>query len=72
MLPWIGFALVALYSGYVAYETSQTRRRAREAPVDTSPDPVLELERINNEIDRLATSARMTLESAREAVRRGV
>lgn len=69
MLPFLGLALVALYCSYVAHETSIARERARLAPV--LPDPIHELERINTEIGRAATAARLTLESARESVRKG-
>lgn len=69
MLPFVGFALVALYVGYVAYETQVARERARLAP--QLSDPIHELERVNTELGRAATAARLTLENARETVRKG-
>lgn len=72
MLPFVGFALVALYAGYVAYEAAQARERARLAPAPVGPDPVEELARINTEISRLATQGRQSLERARETMQRGL
>ena len=69
MLPFAAFALVALYVGYVAYETTKRREAAAREP--PRPDPVDELQQINTELSRAATSARKTLELAREAVQRG-
>lgn len=72
MLPWLGFALIAVYAGYVAYEASQAREKARLAPARAGPDPVEEIERINTEISRLATQSRQALERARETMQRGL
>lgn len=69
MLPWAAFAAVAAYVAYVAWQAQEARERAAREP--QGPDPALELERVNTEIARAATSARMTLEQARETVRRG-
>lgn len=69
MLPFVGLALVALYVGYVAYETQERRRALAAQPV--LPDPALELARINTELARAASGARRTLEQARDAVQRG-
>ena len=69
MLPFVGFALVALYAGYVAYETQERRRALAAKPL--LPDPALELARINTELARAATGARRLLEQARDAVQRG-
>lgn len=71
LLPWLGIALAVLYAGYVAYEASVERERAANAPAP-GPDPANELERINTEISRLATQSRKTLESARDAMQRGL
>lgn len=69
MLPFLGFALVALYVGYVAYEA----KLARDAPKpDLGPDPIHELEAVNTELARAVTQARVTLEHARDAVHKGV
>ncbi|HWH08629.1 MAG TPA: hypothetical protein VNX21_05470 [Candidatus Thermoplasmatota archaeon] len=69
MLPFVGLALVALYVGYVAYETKERRRLLSAQP--PLPDPAEELARINTELARAATGARRTLELARDAVQRG-
>lgn len=71
MLPWTGFALVALYAGYVAHQASRAREAAVGAPAP-GPDPVEELERINTEMARLATQGRQSLERARDAMRSGL
>lgn len=71
MLPWLGVALAILYAGYVAYEAAQAREAAAVAP-PRGPDPVVELERVNTEMARLATQARKTLENARDSMRRGL
>lgn len=69
MLPFVGLALVALYAGYVAYETQERRRALAAQP--KLPDPVEELTRVNTELARAATGARLLLEQARDAVQRG-
>jgi len=69
MLPFLGFALVALYAGYVAYQAKEARARPRPEP---GPDPALELEAINTELARGVTQARRSLEAARDAIRKGV
>ena len=69
MLPFVGLALVALYAGYVAYDTQERRRALAAQPVQ--PDPAEELARINTELARAATGARLLLEQARDAVQRG-
>ena len=71
MLPFLGFALVALYVGYVAYETRHEKERASHAP-PPGPDPVIELEAINTELARLATQTRKSLENARNAMQKGL
>jgi hypothetical protein len=70
MLPWLGLALVALYAGYVAYDTRRIREETSIAPA--RPDPLIELERINTEIARLAAQSRKTLEQTRDAMQRGL
>lgn len=70
MLPFVGFAMVALYVGYVAYDARQMREAAALAP--PPPDHVGELERINTDLSRQAAQARKTLESARDAMQRGL
>ena len=71
MLPFLGLALVAVYVGYVAYQTKDTKERAAAAP-PPGPDPVIELERINTELSRLAVQTRKSLESARDAMAKGL
>ena len=71
MLPWIGIALALVYAGYVAFQTREERERIAVAP-PPGPDPADELERINTDISRLATSSRKTLEAARDAMRSGL
>ena len=71
MIPWVGIALAILYGGYVAYEASLAREVAASAPLP-GPDPVLELERINTEIGRISANTRKSLESARDAMQRGL
>jgi len=71
MLVPAAFALVVLYVGYAAYEASVAREAARNAP-PPGPDPVLEMERLNTELSRLATQSRQTLENARDATRKGL
>lgn len=71
MLPWIAIAAAILYAGYAAYKTRETRERIAHAPAP-GPDPLDELERINTEMSRLAAQSRQTLESARDAMQRGL
>ncbi|HET6403321.1 MAG TPA: hypothetical protein VFH78_01635 [Candidatus Thermoplasmatota archaeon] len=71
MLPWTGIALAIVYAGYVAYQASLARQEAARAP-PPGPDPAQELERINTEISRLAAHNRQALESARDAMRKGL
>lgn len=71
MLPWTGLALAALYTGYVAYQTHEERARQAGAP-PRGPDPVIELERVNTELARLAVQTRKSLESARDAMAKGL
>ena len=70
MLPFVGLALVALYSAYVAYDTRRLSEEAERA--GPAPDHVAEMERINTELARLATQSRQTLEAARDAMQRGL
>lgn len=72
MAPWLGFALVALYVGYVAYQTRQAKERAAHAPVASGPDPVAELEAINTELGRAAAQARLHTDAIRAAFQRGI
>jgi hypothetical protein len=69
MSPWAAFAAIALYVGYVAWQAQEARENAALEP--RGPDPIVELERINTEIGRAATAARLTIEQTRETVRRG-
>lgn len=69
MAPWAAFAAIALYCGYLAWQAHEAREKAALEP--RGPDPLHELERINTEIARAAASARLTVEQARDAVRRG-
>lgn len=69
LLPFLGFALVALYVGYVAYEAREARARPKPA---LGPDPALELEAVNTELARSVTQARLSLDAARDAIRKGV
>lgn len=71
MLPFLGIALVALYVGFVAYQTKEARQNVARAP-PRGPDPVIELERINTELSRLAVQTRKSLESARDAMAKGL
>lgn len=71
MLPFLGIALVALYAGYLAYQTKEARETVARAP-PPGPDPVIELERINTELSRLAVQTRKSLESARDAMAKGL
>lgn len=73
MLPFLGVALALLYGGYVAYETrlkreALARERAANPP---GPDPVLELARVNDQIERELAEARQVLATARDTIRRG-
>lgn len=70
MLPFLGLAFVALYAGYASYDTQ--RLREAKALAGPEPDHVAEMERINTEIARLATQSRRSLESARDAMQRGL
>lgn len=70
MLPWTGFALVALYVGYVAYDARRLRETATAAPPRV--DPIHELERVNTELALVATHSRQSLERARDAMQRGL
>lgn len=70
MLPFLALAIVALYVGYVAYDTR--RLREEQALAGPMPDHVGEMERINTEIARLVTQSRQSLEAARDAMQRGL
>jgi len=72
MLPWIAIAAAIVYAGHAAYQAKLAREEAAAAPVVAGPDPADELERVNTELAKLATQTRQTLESAREAMRRGL
>jgi hypothetical protein len=71
MLPFAALAGFAVFIGYLAWDAARAKERAALAATAGGPDPVLELERINTELARAATTARLTLEAAREAVRKG-
>ena len=70
MLPFVGFAMVAVYAAYVAHDTRRLREAAALAPAP--PDHLAELEQIHTELSRQASQARRTLESARDAMQRGL
>lgn len=73
-LAWMSIptlvAVAILYAGYLAYDAQ--RERARRAVIPVGPDPRLELERINADIEELAADSRRRLDSAREAMRLGL
>lgn len=70
MLPWVAIAAAVIYAGYAGYQASLARQQS--PPPDAGPDPVDELARVNTEISRLATQARKSLESARDAFEHGL
>jgi hypothetical protein len=72
MLPWLAVGGIAVWIGYLAYAASIARTEAAVlAQRQAATDPLLELERVNTELARAATTARQTLEATRETVRRG-
>ena len=72
MLPVAAIAGLVVFIGYLAYAASLAKERAAERALQPpGPDPILELERVNTELARAAASARLTLEAARETVRKG-
>jgi hypothetical protein len=76
MIPFVLLALAALYVGYLAYQADVARRDhvasvAAAVAAAGGADPIAELERVNTELARAVTSARVTLDQARDAIARG-
>lgn len=71
-LPFVAFALAALYVGYLAYQTSQERARVKAAPPASGEDPIRELSRLNAEVAESLGRARRTLEETRATLQRGI
>ncbi|MEA3200448.1 MAG: hypothetical protein QOE90_1876 [Thermoplasmata archaeon] len=70
----VPFALLAASGFWIAWEVwraGELRRELAAAP-PPGPDPALELERLNTETARALAQSRLTLEAARDAVRRGL
>lgn len=70
MLPWLGLALAILYAGYAAWDAS--RKRERLAATPPGPDPLIELQKINTDLARVATHSRQSLERTRDTMRSGL
>ena len=72
MAPFVAFAFLVLYIGYLAYQNQQARDEVARTPPVTGPDPTLELSRLTTEIARQLAQGRVTLERARDAMHRGL
>lgn len=66
----LGMAFASIYVGYLAYQARVAREQASTSV--RGPDPIVELSRVNEQVQRELAAASATLERARDAVQRGV
>lgn len=73
LVPALILAASALYVAYLVYDTRQARaERARNPPPAAGPDPLAELRAVNAQMTDQMAEGRVTLEKARETLRRGI